>query len=110
MHVLNWTTEKPQKEGTYWLSMPPDAPQGAKPRCRKVYVCQSVRCMVTLDFEGPDAYDPVLVVGLNDQAAHWPDSADETIDVHDKRFDGAKWAKPEEPADPFSDQEVKSHA
>lgn len=101
MHVLNWSTERPTKEGIYWLSMPPDTPHHNQPRCRKVYVYETLRCMVTLDFEAPDARDRVLVVGGDDEAATWPDCAREMISIHDELFDQAKWAEPEDPADPF---------
>jgi len=104
MHILDWTTDRPKTEGTYWLSMPPDTPYYNQPRCREVYVSETQRCMLTLDFEAPDASDRVLVVGGDDEAATvtWPDSARDMIDIHSATFDGAQWAQREMPADPFA--------
>ena len=98
----NWTSERPTKPGEYWLSLPPDDRQ-SMPRVRPAYVYASRRCMVTLNFDAPDAYEPVLVVGGSDETSSvWPDSADQCIDINDTVFDGALWAPRETPADPFA--------
>lgn len=59
--------------------------------------------MVTLDFDAPNAYDPVLAVGGCDETSNvWPESADRRIDIGDPVFDGALWAEKDYPADPFA--------
>ena len=96
-----WTDERPTEPGEYWLSLPPDD-KLTKDRVRPAYVYESRRCMVMLDFESPDAYAPVLVVGgVDETSSVWPDSADQCIDINNTVFDGAKWSRRETPADPF---------
>ena len=100
----NWTTDRPTQPGEYWLSLPPDDRQ-SMPRVRSAYVYESRRCSVTLDFDAPDAYEPVLVVGGSDETSSvWPDSADQCIDINDTVLDGALWAPHETPADPFKEE------
>jgi len=102
--VMKWTDERPTEPGEYWLSMPPGDQHHAEPRCRSAYVYESRRCMVTLDFDSPDAYEPVLVVGGCDETSSvWPDSSDKSIDINSTVFDGAKWSRRETPADPFEE-------
>lgn len=99
----NWTNERPTKPGEYWLSLPPDGRQ-SMPRVRSAYVYESRRCSVTLDFDAPDAYEPVLVVGASDETSStWPDGADRQIDINDTVLDGALWSVRETPADPFEE-------
>ena len=99
----DWTTDRPTEPGEYWLSLPPDDRQ-SMPRVRPAYVYESRRCMVTLNFDAPDAYEPVLVVGGSDETSSvWPDSADQCIDINDTVLDGALWAPRETPADPFQE-------
>jgi len=104
MSESKWTDERPSEPGEYWLSMPPGDLHHAEPRCRSAYVYESRRCMVTLDFDSPDAYEPVLVVGGCDETSSvWPDSSDKSIDINSTVFDGAKWSRRETPADPFEE-------
>ncbi len=100
-YAPTWTTDRPTEPGEYWLSMPPDSRYPNQPRVREAYVYESQRCMVTLDFEASDAYEPMLVVGGNDEAGTWPDNSSDILSVQDTRFDGAKWSRRETPADPF---------
>ena len=77
---MTWTDERPTEPGEYWLSMPPGDRYHSQPRCRSAYVYESRRCMVTLEFDSPDAYEPVLVVGGCDETSSvWPDSSDEQL-------------------------------
>ena len=102
MSESKWTDERPTEPGEYWLSMPPGDRYHSQPRCRSAYVYESRRCMVTLEFDSPDAYEPVLVVGGCDETSSvWPDSSDKSIDINSTVFDGAKWSRRETPADPF---------
>ena len=102
MSENKWTDERPTEPGEYWLSMPPGNRYHSQPRCRSAYVYESRRCMVTLEFDSPDAYEPVLVVGGCDETSSvWPDSSDKSIDINSTVFDGAKWSRRETPADPF---------
>ena len=99
----DWTTDRPTEPGEYWVSLPPDPRYPNQPRVREAYVYESNRCMVTLDFEAADAYEPMLVVGGHDEAGTWPDNSSDILSVQDTRFDGAKWSRRETPADPFQE-------
>lgn len=104
MSRIDWTTDRPTEPGEYWLSLPPDDRQ-SMPRVRSAYVYESRRCSVTLDFDAPDAYEPVLVVGASDETSStWPDGADRQIDINDTVLDGALWTPRETPADPFKEE------
>jgi len=98
-----WTTDRPTEPGEYWVSLLPDPRYPNQPRVREAYVYESHRCMVTLDFEASDAYEPMLVVGGHDEAGTWPDNSSDILSVQDTRFDGAKWSRRETPADPFEE-------
>ena len=87
--TLNWTTERPTKDGTYWMSLRPEHRYIRETACTLFGVMEPVTLYTNADG------DQIILLD------RWDDSI--TEDRGGGLLDGALWAPRETPADPFKE-------
>ena len=85
----NWTTERPTKDGTYWMSLRPEHRYIRETACTLFGVMEPVTLYTNADG------DQIILLD------RWDDSI--TEDRGGGLLDGALWAPRETPADPFKE-------